>query len=229
MNEKDRTASIIPGWYIEFLANALRQLPRPGELDQVTAEGWSKNQKALKEALARTLLPEGPAASDGRFKLLNTFKLKVPEDYKHATQLASFKKKYRKEFYGYNDNITDENFAIVTDKLMPGETYELKIFGINQPVSSEDCLALLKMQPRIRLVGAQGISLVRQLKKEEFPVSKWVISLDNKDALWKDADGDHWMPCVFRYSDGDWYFNLDYFEGDWSGGYCLLCFCDLPK
>lgn len=228
MNEKDRTASIIPGWYIEFLANALRQMPRPEELDQITAEGWSKNQKALKEALAKVLLPDR-LVSDARFKLLSNFELTVPEDYKHESQLASFKKKHRKEFYGYNDNITDENFARVTNKLIPGETYEVKIFGISQPVSSEDCLALLKMQPRMMLVGAQGISLVRQLKKEEFPVGKWVISLDNKDALWKDAGGIHRVPIVLRYSDGDWHFDLGIFESFWRDVYCVLCFCDLPK
>lgn len=166
---------------------------------------------------------------DGRFKLLKSFELTVPEDYVHETQLASFSGNHRKEFYGYNDNITDENFAGVTDKLIPGETYELKIFGINQPVSSEDCLALLKMQPRIRLVGAQGASLARQLKKEEFPVDKGVISLDNKDALWKDADGFHGVPYVYRHSDGGWSFNLDYFGGVWLDGHCILCFCDLPK
>ena len=47
----------IPGWYIEFQAALLRQAPRPDEIDQVTAEGWTSNQKGLKKNLAGCLLP----------------------------------------------------------------------------------------------------------------------------------------------------------------------------
>ena len=46
----------IPGWYIEFQAALLRQAPRPGEIDQTTAEGWTSNQKGLKRNLAGCLL-----------------------------------------------------------------------------------------------------------------------------------------------------------------------------
>lgn len=47
----------VPGWYIEFQAALLRQAPRPGEIDQKTAEGWTSNQKGLKKNLAGCLLP----------------------------------------------------------------------------------------------------------------------------------------------------------------------------
>ena len=50
------TALGIPGWYIEFQAALLRQAPRPGEMDQITAEKWTNNQKNLKENLADCLL-----------------------------------------------------------------------------------------------------------------------------------------------------------------------------
>jgi hypothetical protein len=54
----------VPGWYIEFQAAVLQQLPRlgnsEGQIDQVTAQGWSKNQKALKKNLADCLLPSPP-------------------------------------------------------------------------------------------------------------------------------------------------------------------------
>src|SRR3989344_6743306 len=52
-----RTTLEVPGWYIEFQTALLRQAPRPGEIDQVTAEGWFNNQKALKRNLASCLLP----------------------------------------------------------------------------------------------------------------------------------------------------------------------------
>jgi hypothetical protein len=47
----------VPGWYIEFQAALLRQAPRPGEIDQTVAEGWTSNQKGLKKNLAGCLLP----------------------------------------------------------------------------------------------------------------------------------------------------------------------------
>jgi hypothetical protein len=47
----------IPGWYIEFQAALLRQAPRPGEIDQTAAEGWTNNQKSLKKNLSECLLP----------------------------------------------------------------------------------------------------------------------------------------------------------------------------
>lgn len=50
----------VPGWYIEFQAALLRQAPRPGEIDQTVAEGWTSNQKGLKKNLANCLLPQTP-------------------------------------------------------------------------------------------------------------------------------------------------------------------------
>ena len=47
-----------PGWYIEFQAALLRQAPRPGEIDQTTAEGWIGNQLGLKKNLFSCLVPK---------------------------------------------------------------------------------------------------------------------------------------------------------------------------
>lgn len=49
------TASV-PGWWVEFQSAVLRQMPRPGEIDQATAESWNSNQRGLKKVLARTFL-----------------------------------------------------------------------------------------------------------------------------------------------------------------------------
>ena len=59
MEKNDRTASLVPGWYIEFQANVLGQLPRPGQINKAIAEGWNNNQNAMKKVLADALLPEG--------------------------------------------------------------------------------------------------------------------------------------------------------------------------
>jgi len=223
--KENRTASI-PGWSMEFAANVVRQLPR--DMDEITAQGWNNNQKALKEALAKALLPTG-LVSDPRFELLNKFELTVPSDYIHETRLASFKQENRSKFWSYNDNIKDQNYARVSHKLIPGKTYIGKIFQILKPVSSEDILALLNEQEGNRFAGAQGLSVLWEYSKEKFPVGKWTIAIDKPDNLWKDADGYRRVPYVHRRSDGGWIFSLDFFGGGWVSGLCVLCFCDLPS
>jgi hypothetical protein len=166
---------------------------------------------------------------DDRFGLLKSFQLTVPKGYTHGTQLATFAeyaKDKSQKFYYYNEAITDENYAKVTHQLVPGKTCGVKIFGINKSVSSEeDCLVFLASQNAI-LVGAQGISLTRQLKKDEFPIGKWTVSFDKKEALWRDGFGNHRVPGIGRISDGGWHFGLGDFGLDWDDGLCLLCFCD---
>ncbi len=54
-----RTSSEFPGWYVNFQAAVLMQLPRPNEIDQTTGEGWTGNQKGLKKELRSALcLPD---------------------------------------------------------------------------------------------------------------------------------------------------------------------------
>ncbi|MBU4285222.1 hypothetical protein KKF60_01480, partial [Patescibacteria group bacterium] len=85
--------------------------------------------------------------------------------------------------------------------------------------------AFLKTQ-NVVLTGAQGVSLVFEQKREDLPKGYWYVSFDEKEALWKDAGGDHRVPGVDRYSDGGWYFRLGFFEDVWYDYRCLLCFCD---
>lgn len=47
----------IPGWYIEFQTAVLRQLPRPGQIDKSIAQGWTDNQKSLRDNLSECLVP----------------------------------------------------------------------------------------------------------------------------------------------------------------------------
>ena len=190
---------------------------------QITLEHWewfNKLNRVERDNLA------GVNVVVSRFSLLSSLQFTVPEGYNHSTQLASFSKENRKKFYSYNDNITDENFAKTTNKLVPGKTYEAKIFGITKWVTSEDCLAFLKTQNAI-LVGAQGISVVWQQAKENLPKGKYTLSFDEKNALWQDALGLRRVPYVGRGVGGDWHFVLGRFEGGWDDGSCLLCLFDL--
>ncbi len=160
-----------------------------------------------------------------KFSFLKEFELTVPGNYDHKNQLKVFAKENEKSFYYFNDDITDKNFSQVSNQLVPGKTYKVKMWTINERVSSEECLKHLKSN-KVILTGAQGNSLVYQEKKEELPVSKWTLSFDEKDKLWKDANGNHRVPGVGRYSDGDFYFGLGGFERGWGDGDCLVGFCD---
>jgi len=170
----------------------------------------------------------GSVTVDDRFFLMDIFRFTVPSDYDHSIQLTNFSNKNRKKFYFYNDAITDKNFAKATNQLIPGHTYEAKVFGIKsgKVVSSPDCLAFLKAQKAI-LVGAQGISVVWQQAKDNFPKGKRMVSFDEKDVLWQGSVGDHGVPYVLRYSDGDWGFDLGSFELDWGVDSRLLCLRDV--
>ncbi|MBU4284721.1 hypothetical protein KKF60_01825, partial [Patescibacteria group bacterium] len=133
----------------------------------------------------------------------------------------------RKKFYGWNDDITDENFSKATVQLKPGQKLHVKVFKqtTSGSTTSEERLAFLKTQ-NVVLTGAQGVSLVFEQKREDLPKGYWYVSFDEKEALWKDAYGYHGVPHVSRYSDGGWRFSLGCFEGVWYNDHCLLCFCD---
>lgn len=159
---------------------------------------------------------------------IKEFEFTVPADYKHDSQLDTFAKKTKKlkTTYYFNDALTSANFAKATNKLEPGKTYKVKIFPILATVTSEDCMTFLGKQNAI-LVGGQGITLLHDQKADEFPVGKYTVSFDQKDALWTDSDGNHRVPYVLRRSDGGWRFRLGYFGDAWVSDGCLLCFCDL--
>ncbi|MDO8604519.1 MAG: hypothetical protein Q7K40_03975 [bacterium] len=181
------------------------------------------NSRGNKLAKAMYSAVTGGAQVDDRFELINTFSIVVPKNYDHATQLSSFNKKYRKEFYYYNEAITDKNYANATTKLEPGRSLKVKVFQIKKTVTSEDCLEYLRSQKAI-FVGAQGASLAYEQGKGELPIGRWTASFDEKNALW--ADGGHGVPRLDRDSGGGFEFYLGSFVDGWGDGRCLLCFCD---
>lgn len=168
------------------------------------------------------------AVVDKRFgPALVEFDVTVPLDYDHDKFIDQAGKEVRKlkTTYYYNDDLTSENFAKATNKLIPGKTYRAKIIPILETVTSADCMNMLRKQRAI-LVGGQGLMLAQSTNADKFPIDKWTVSFDEKEALWKDSVGDHRVPIVYRRSDGDWRFSLGDFELVWDAGHCLLCFCD---
>ena len=164
--------------------------------------------------------------SDSRFRFVTAFDIVVPEDYDHATRLDMFRDRHSREFDNYNPAITDANYAAkATIKLAPGRRLKCRVFWINEAVSSDDCLGFLRNQKAI-LTGAQGASLAYEQGKDRLPKSRYYVSFDDKDALWKDSDSHHMLPSVYPYSYGAFDFLLGLFETESVNVCGLLCFCD---
>ena len=152
----------------------------------------------------------------------------VPDNYDHATRLATFKKENEKKFYSYNDAITDKNFPKPTRILKPGDKFHVRAYKqiVSGETTSEERMAFLAKQ-KVVLVGAQGASLVFEQKRDQLSKGKWYASFDEKDKLWKDADGYHRVPDVRALSGGGFRFSLGDFEDAWDVGDAFLCFCDI--
>lgn len=119
------------------------------------------------------------------FVLLRTVKILVPSNYKNDSIVEDYKKS---SFYSNVINLqeTDENFAHVSQKLIPGKEYEIKFFeSVNEVVSPYWCLFFLEKQKSL-LVGLQGLLFLHLLKPELFE-GRGVISFDKKEHLPKET------------------------------------------
>lgn len=187
-------------------------------------------EQGVKDSLSgRTEVVKRKFHQFGDDLLKGTGRYTVPADYNHDTQLDDFGAKTRtlKSTHYYNPNLTSKKFAKATNKLVPGKTYGIKMFPLlERGISSEDCIAFLKSNNAI-LVGSQGLTALQSDQPDIFPAGKWTVSFDEKKTLWKDADGSHRVPGVYRSSDGYWEFNLGDFEFSWYSDDVLVCFCDL--
>lgn len=157
----------------------------------------------------------------------------VPEEYDHATYLAKFKEKHhggrpKKTFFYYDDDITDDHFPNPNRILKPGDKLYVRAYQqiVDGTTTSEERMAFLKQQEETVFTGAQGASLVFEEKRTQLPKGYWYASFDEKERLWKYADGDHRVPSVFVLSDGGFGFNLGYFEGVWGANDAFFSFRD---
>ena len=182
----------------------------------------------LKDAQAAKVVPASLAVPAEKFALLADLgTITVPDGYDHATRLYSFGKKHRKEFYYYNDAITDENFSNPTRILKPGDKLHVRAFKqvVSGTTTSGERMAFLATQKAI-YTGAQGASLVFEEKRDQLLKGKWYASFDEPDRLWKDAGGYHRVPNVCANSDGVFRFDLGRFGRVWGGNRAFLCFSD---
>lgn len=161
-----------------------------------------------------------------------SFDLQVPQNYNKGDQVDTSGKKARleKTTYSYNQNLTSDNFKKITDNLVPGKTYTVKIFPAEELVTSSQCLSFLRSHDAI-LVGPQGTTLVYDLAKNKLPKGKCIVSFAPRDELFVDSYGNHLVPLIQAYTEGDYAFELFPMEYDWikEKNYALLCFMNFVK
>lgn len=227
----------VPGWYINFLAAVIKQLPRPGQLTQSKAERWVDDQSSLKAALyERLCLPASLPVDippvkvvEPKFSLLTDLgTIVVPKKYKHEGAIAAFQKKHRSSFYSWSEAINDTNFSNPSRVLEPGDKLRVRIFkqNVGGTTTSEERLEFLKGLPGAVLVGAQGAALVFDQKGAKLPRGYWHLSFDEKERLWEDAGGCHRVPGVLVHGNGDRDWVAGDFERPWHDFDTLVSFCD---
>ncbi len=157
-------------------------------------------------------------------------RMKVPKNYNWKTFIDEFAKKTRDLdlTHYYNPNLTSENFKKVTDKFIPDKIYGVKVIPLLQDgILSKRILEYMTANNFLK-VGAHGALLLQETNPEYFTKDKWHLSFDEKKAL-PVISGDHRVPRLHPYSDGDWKFYLGFFEGPWYSGQVLICFYELEE
>jgi hypothetical protein len=220
MNSK--TASSIPGWYVEFQTNVLKNLPRPPLLSQQMAEEWNKNGANLKRSLTDLIIPQ-----DKEIKMIDWGRFTVPPDYDHNTILARFAELHKDWYPNYSTYLTDENFSNVSAHLVPGKEYFVKIFDLGYGSATrrnEDIVDFLKRREAL-FVGAQGMVAVfeyctnnRDGDRGYGPLTykSFVYSLDVRENLWMDPVGLRNIPRMHGRVQGSPEFTLEQWKENQS-------------
>ena len=164
------------------------------------------------------------------FKLVDSFEFTAP-NYNHETQLSvftSYERERSEKFLSLDVGMLDSDWKKVSQKLIPGRKYGIKIFDITRPARFKDCLEFL-IWKRAILVGAQGLSLILQFKENKLPIYKWILSLDIEEALLKDENNISVIPfsCCYDYNNESKIFAYLRSNAVFKNGYCLLCVHDL--
>lgn len=158
--------------------------------------------------------------------LPNDFTFTIPNDYNHSKQIKSFIIKNKSSEVNYiHECLTDNNFTHVTNELIQGRTYTVKLFPILREVKSEECLIFLKSNNAI-LVGAQGLTFLHECHSDKLPIWKYILSFDKKDALYKDTNDNARVPSYCKFPGDIFDLYLGNFELYWDSHHVLLCLCE---
>ncbi|HEY4514589.1 MAG TPA: hypothetical protein VJJ22_00295 [Candidatus Paceibacterota bacterium] len=203
----------------------------PHAISQAELEHWESHLGDIKEALERGFalenipVPVAPSA----FTPLGSFELTVSRNHRPRGYLDRFRTAHQPEFTGgYHDALTHGNYGRPTHQLVPGKTYMIKLMGIQRQVSSADCYGVYR-EHKAYLTGAPGVAMLWEMKRDKLLLGKATLSFDEKSRLWTDADGNHRVPYMYRYSDGSTGFDLGSLGFPWVDFDVLVLFCDLPR
>ncbi len=180
----------------------------------------SKNNALARKMMAAILPEMSPAGNDSRFEKLAEFEIEISD----GLSLDKFQDENKKKFCSFNSNIRDCNFK-PSCPLTLGDRKKVFVYQVKVPMASEDYLNFIASQNG-QLPNAQGLAVVWQQAKDKLPKELWILGFDQKENFFRDSDGSRRVPNLHRYSDGDWDFNLDFFEVVWSSGCCVLFFRD---
>ena len=207
MSENGKTApeEKIVGSYRNLLGSVVVQFPREDEFEKHMCSFLANNGGVVNQFLKEVLYVEA-------FSLVRSLTLTVPEDYRFVRRLDSFRERHGDEFVVFDADITDSNFPGTNSVLIPGLSYEVKLFRLRnnaRMATMEHALAFLKSQSAV-LVGAQGIALIWEqctsgfLKGGNIPV----ISLDRPELLWSHPEKGICAPYMANGNLGETVFSL---------------------
>lgn len=150
------------------------------------------------------------------------FYINIPLDYYHETMVQSFRDEFN--FEGPTASLfTDERFAEVTHKLIPGERYAVKVFWITVEKPWEECLEFIKKQNHTVLAGTQGLLFLALNHRKQLPMGTLAVSLDEKNAL-PVVDGRPLISGLYRFPSGKLDFNMLNPDGVLGSPHSILCF-----
>ena len=158
-----------------------------------------------------------------KFRLLMDLgEIIIPDGYVSGTYLDSFEGEYE-----YNKDITDANSPSPSRILKPGDKLHVRAFEqiVDGTTTSKERMRFLNNQSGVVHLGAHGAKLVFEQKRDQLPKGKRYSSFDEKERLWKDAVGRHWVPSIFAFANGDFAFDLSFFGGNWNQHCVILSFC----
>lgn len=183
----------------------------------------SKNNKLAEAMYAEVLHTKAKGLGFGR--AIKEFTLTVPLHYEHDKYIDQFalRMKASMEKCRFDKEFSSANFSKATTKLLPGVTYKVKMFPVEDHIAFNKCIEFMQIQCAL-MAGVHGLCLVYDLAKENFSNNKFVNCFDEKDALGKDEHGGKGIPVISIFGDEDPGFYVHPISERINGWHEIICF-----
>lgn len=187
------TASAVQGWFMELVGAVVRQLPR--DINPTTANGWIKNQDALKKALREALLPNEKSTR-------NAYPIVV--DYG-----KSMEEMVESGRYDWSDNnITSEHFP--TERIGKMEI-AVELVHFNRYIGIDEALQ------EFDRMGYRPAELYELLAfGEKYPEIQREFPIVALGSVWQASHGNCCAPYLCGHG-SERRLHLDWLGDDWDG------------